>query len=149
MDKQACLNELLNTMDEVKKMNGNPRRPLYLSEGEAGIMRCLTKNGGSLTAGDLSEMLNVGTGRIGNALNSMEKKGLVRRDDDKNDRRITIVSLTDKGIEFSKKMQEQLMQKLSFILDRLGEEKFHEFLILFKEFMIGMALADKNMNEQE
>lgn len=47
--------------------------------------------------GTLSEYLNVGTGRIGNALKDLEEKGLIERSKESKDKRKTVVVLTEEG----------------------------------------------------
>lgn len=97
--------------------------------GEKGILHLLHKSyPAAISSGDLSSMLHVCTGRIGNALKSLEKKNLIRRDKDKKDKRKVLVSLTDYGYQ---KIDTQLKQVNDFfdeLIKRYGEERFSKLL---------------------
>lgn len=106
-----------------------------LSRGEGGILCALKQHPEGLTPGELSKIMDVGTGRIGNALKNMENKGIILRKDDDTDRRKTVVTLTEKGYILVSDLQFNFENRIGYVIDTMGEEKFEEYLSLSKEFI--------------
>lgn len=106
-----------------------------LSRGEGGILCALKQNPDGLTPGELSKIMDVGTGRIGNALKNMENKGIILRKDDSNDRRKTVVTLTEKGYALVSELQTNFESRIGYVIDTMGKENFEKYLSLSKEFI--------------
>ena len=120
----------------IRKLRANENNCSHsMTKGIGGILYELQKNPNGITPGELSERLAVGSGRIGNALKSMEEKGAIERKTDPDDHRKVLVTLTDKGREFINQLQKQFEEKLDYVIDKLGEEKFEEYLKLSHEFI--------------
>jgi len=78
-----------------------------------------------LTPGQLSQQLNLSSGAMTNRLDNMERRGLVRRLDDPEDRRGVIIELTDAGQELWEETVGIQAQKEAFVAGALDEdEKF-------------------------
>ena len=58
-----------------------------------------------MTAGELSSRLSMATSRVAAVLGSLEKKGLLERENDAVDRRRVLVSLTQAGEALCEKAQ--------------------------------------------
>ncbi len=80
-----------------------------------------------MTAGTISEKMNVSTARIAVLLRKMSDKGLIKRESDKNDARVTVVSLTDKGREVAKERQTEEFNRIAMLIDQVGMEDMIEF----------------------
>lgn len=133
MDKKKYYRELFNL---IRKLRANENSCSHsMTTGVGGILYELSKNPNGVTPGELSERLAVGSGRIGNALKSMEEKGAIERKADPEDHRKVLVTLTDKGREFSNQLKKQFEERLDYVINRLGEEKFEEYLNLSHEFV--------------
>ena len=66
--------------------------------GEMAVMRLLHSGSRKkMTAGELSSKLSMTTSRMAAVLGSLEKKGLLERENDEVDRRRVLVSLTQAG----------------------------------------------------
>ena len=82
---------------------------------------------------DLSIAMGVSTARVAVALNDLEKKELIKRKIDTNDRRKIIVSLTDKGSDATKAIMQMFIERFSFILEKLGEKDAKEYIRITKK----------------
>jgi DNA-binding MarR family transcriptional regulator len=68
-----------------------------INQGEAHVLIKVRRADGGASPGYLAESLMVSTGAMTNRLDRLEESGLVRRDPDPDDRRATIVRLTERG----------------------------------------------------
>jgi len=93
-----------------------------------------------MTPGDLSLKLRVGSGRIANALKTLERKGYVIRRSDKEDRRRTLVSLTDAGYAFIEDHIRKMKAFFSGLIAEYGARNYEEFLTRFEALI---ASADR------
>lgn len=108
---------------------------LALSRGEGAILCELKRNPDGLTPGELSKLMDVGTGRIGNALKSMEHKGFIHRQDDPDDKRKTVVTLTEEGLSLNNSLEKQFENRMEHVIEAMGQERFEKYLALSKEFI--------------
>ncbi len=126
MDYRDLAKELLEGMQKMKHMRP-PRKISDTMGGEVFIMKYLSQHQNVLP-GDISNKMNISSARVAAALNNLEKKGFISRQIDINDRRRIIVSLTDEGRFFSKKMAEDMLNDAVKMLEFLGEEDAKEWV---------------------
>lgn len=101
--------------------------------GIGAALRILYEQGGSTTSGRLSELLGVSTARVAVLLKTMAAKGLITKEKDVLDARITVVSLTPFGEETILKMREEMYKQINRIIDHVGFERLEEFFTISKE----------------
>ena len=107
-----------------------------LSEGEKGIIGWLCHiYPEPIASGDIAVKMKIGTGRVGNALKSLEQKGLIQRKRDEDDQRKVLVSLTKKGYEKGMLVQHKATQFLTELIDDVSIDVFEEFLDDFQTIM--------------
>jgi len=70
----------------------------------------------------LGKCLDLQKGSLTSMIDALEKEELVCRRGDPEDRRKTLISLTEKGMEYRKWFMEELEKSISEILNKLGEE---------------------------
>ena len=109
-----------------------PPDPKEYSRGEMGILIYLTFNTNGVTSGQLSEALQVSTGRIASALKSLEKKQLIVRRTGSPDKRVVNVHITDLGKQIILKKHEEAIDQMAKSLQKLGEEDARRFVELSK-----------------
>ena len=68
-----------------------------VSRGEIFVLKILLLRDGTSTPTEISEAMRSTKGRVSAILNSLEKKGFVGREIDRDNRRNIIVTLTDSG----------------------------------------------------
>lgn len=92
-----------------------------------------------LSAGAISEAMGVSTARVAVLLKKMESKGLITRESDRADARVTVVCLSEAGKTASRQMQENMLRHISYVIDRVGMEKLKQFIDLSVEVKAAMA----------
>lgn len=113
-----------------------PKKMGTLTEGEKGIMGLLFyRYPEAQYSGDLAVLMKVGTGRIGNALKSLEAKGFINREADDEDKRKVLVSLTDKGYQWIKHKTEAANHFIETVIEEYGVEKFETFILESEKLM--------------
>lgn len=124
-----------------------------LTDSNAGIGFALkllySADGQHLSAGDVSEAMGVSTARVAVLLKKMESKGLITKENDKNDARITRVSLSEKGEAVANQMKENMRKHISNVIERLGMEKLKLFIELSVEVKNAMNEDFSQMSEPD
>ena len=95
-DKEQLPEELYNVLAELLNRKSNIAI-LDSIRGEYGVLNCLYDNEEGVPAGELCGRLHVVPGRIADILKQLERKELILRQKDENDRRVVRCTLTDKG----------------------------------------------------
>lgn len=110
------------------------------SKGEPFIIRELEFKGAQ-TPSQLASALKVTSGRISTLLAALEKKGLVEREADPNDRRIVHVNLTEQGRAKAKQQREDMRDAVCWVFSQMGERRTREFVDLLSEFTTYMSIC--------
>ena len=82
---------------------------------------------GEIIPSVLGEYLDLHKGSLTSIIDSLEKEGLISRSGDPDDRRKTILSLTEAGEEYRDWLNAVIQEKVSEVLDRLDEEEIVEY----------------------
>ncbi len=113
-----------------------PKKMGTLTEGEKGIMGLLFyRYPEAQYSGDLAILMKVGTGRIGNALKSLESKKFIKREADSEDKRKVLVSLTDEGYQWIKNKTDTANHFIESVIEEYGVEKFETFILESEKLM--------------
>mgnify|MGYP002597613456 FL=1 len=113
--------ELVRLLDEYPREARDNRFSSTL-RGEMAVMRLLHNSRQKMTAGELSSRLDMTTSRIAAVLGSLEKKGLLERENDAVDRRRVLVSLTQAGEALCEKRKAHFKSKIALLLSMLGDD---------------------------
>jgi DNA-binding MarR family transcriptional regulator len=108
-----------------------------LTHGEYKLAMHLRYGGPPYTGkpGKLAKHLGLSTGAMTNRLDNMEKRGLIRRLDDPDDRRGVIVELTDAGKELWDRAVVAQAEKESTIASALDEQERRQLNDLLRRLM--------------
>lgn len=118
-----------------------------VDETQAGIgavLRLLNKSNDAVTAGRISEVLNVSTARVAVLLKKMVAKGLITKEQLATDGRVTVVKLTEFGLQIISEMQAEVYSQTARIIDTVGEERILEFIAIADE--IKSAFKEPNFD---
>lgn len=117
--------------------------------GEMAVMRLLgvSEDGAAMAAGEISRRLGMTTSRIAAVLNSLEKKRLILRTSDVDDRRRVMVSLTDMGGAFCKKKQALARAHMTRFLEELGDTDARELVRLIRR--VTQVLSSPEFSERQ
>lgn len=134
--------ELVRLLDEYPREARDNRFSSTL-RGEMAVMRLLHNSQQKMTAGELSSRLGMTTSRVAAVLGSLEKKGLLERENDEVDRRRVLVSLTQAGDALCEKRRQHFMKKISMLLSMLGDDAPEFVRLLGRVFEITSTDAFK------
>lgn len=101
--------------------------------GEIGVLSTLAFDQNPVTAGELSEKLNVTTARIARILNSLESKQYIRRKNDRTDRRKIFVTITKKGKELADSTKKEIMDKIVQVIQEVGYDEIQTYISIVLE----------------
>ncbi|MCI8770083.1 MAG: MarR family transcriptional regulator [Lachnospiraceae bacterium] len=123
--------ELYNLLAELINQKIN-RTVLDSIRGEYGVLRHLLDVEDKISAGMLTERLHVVPGRMTDILNSLEKKGLIKRYRDEEDKRRVNVRITDAGKREVKEKRKYISKEYQGMFQILGEENTKELIRLLR-----------------
>lgn len=96
-------------------------------KGKHFILGYLNENGKTKSL-DLAKALDVSTARIAVIINDLENEGLVLREKDEKDKRITYISLTEKGIFVVTEDKKHVLNALDNVIKKTSEEELNGFI---------------------
>lgn len=103
---------------------GNKKNASLLESlrGENAVLTYLVRAQEDVHPGDLAEKLSLVPGRMTDILKTLEKKGMIRREQDPEDRRRVLVRITPKGTRSVTGRREQIREQYSGLYEALGLE---------------------------
>lgn len=105
------------------------------SKGANIVIKVLDRLGEPTNPKHLAETLNLSTARIAVVLGNLEKRGLIIRTMDPDDRRRINVSLTESGKKVAKAEKQEMRNKIIRVFELMGEEDTHQYLELTAKFV--------------
>lgn len=100
-----------------------------------------------LTAGEISDAMGVSTARVAVLLKKMENKGLIVKETDRSDARVTVVRLSADGEQSVRETKENILRHIAVVIDKIGIEKLQQFIALSVE--VKNAMRDEFTFEKE
>lgn len=123
--------ELFVNMRKIAKMPIQ-KKIGEISHGEMRILGHLISENDGVSAGELSEKLDLTTPRVASALNSLAKKGFIERSRNPIDKRIVIVNITAVGKKIMLERREEAISMAEMFLEKLGEKDATELIRIMK-----------------
>lgn len=122
-------------VEEIKSniFNGVDTILSDFNRGEIGVLGYLMFNRAKVSSGELSDALKVSTARMSSILNSLEAKRFVKRTNDENDKRKTLVLITNKGKETFINAENELKEHIKYLIRSIGIDDFNEYLRITKK----------------
>lgn len=134
--------EILGRMAELAQIVGRDHlEPLFaefgLQRGEFDVLATLRRSGKpfALTPTALYEATMVSSGGMTNRLDRLERAGLVERRPNPNDRRGTIVALSDRGLELIDRAVEAHLENEHRVLSGLNAEEKQQLNTLLAKLL--------------
>ena len=145
---EALARELMHSFDTRKK--APPHEEISQTmRGEMAVLRLLAQEHMPMTAGELSKTLHMTTSRIAAVLGSLEKKEMILRQSDADDKRRVQVVLTNKGGAFCQQKRLQVLTDMTHLLTQLGSEDAHHFVRIMKRIHQFTPPSPPDMHEQD
>lgn len=128
MQLYGCINYLLTvTQHEVFQVFSQGLTPFNITPGQYGVLRCLWENS-ACTPKEIAQILRLENSTVSGVLDRMEKKGLIKRELDFNDRRSIRVVLTPEGASMRDGVLQVIDQLNKQVLDVLTPEERRVFI---------------------
>lgn len=148
MQREYLAEEILNTFDSIDTEILLDRLKLSL-KGENLLLMILSDLGGSGTPGRIIERLDFTGARLSAIIKSLESKGLVERKKHAEDKRSTIVALTEEGREYYIRLRAEIVSNALTIIEQLGEQDVFELLRIMKRLSeIANDTSSYNMKKE-
>ena len=132
MKFDSLADELFYILSQFSKAPAQ-EHPRNFATGEMAILYYLDRIQNGATAGEICNYMQVTTGRIASALNSLEKKHYIQRQSHDDDKRKVIVYITNPGKQYILENYETGIMLANSILQNLGEEDAKEFIRLIRK----------------
>ena len=119
------------------------------SEDNAGInfvLKILDDAGTPLSAGEISKRSCVSTARVAVLIKKMQDKGLIKREEDENDRRKALVSITEKGSSEVRHSKELFIKMVGRLIDEIGIDEIKQFFMTSEKIA---RIAGQIMEEEK
>lgn len=131
------LQTLFQTMNSIRKHNG--RHFHFHLNSQTRVLWILSQRDDHLTQSELSELLDIRPSSTSELLKKLESKGLITRSNDPNDRRITIITLTEAGkAEAAKTSPTNFDEMATDLTAGLTEAEIIELTTLLQKMRTGL-----------
>lgn len=137
--------QLMRTVFQFKKLTGagfgmdSAENKGDINMTELVLMKGISDNSAdsenNIGLPDIREYLSISKAAVSQMLGSLEKKGYINRDIDKNNRRNLIVTLTQKGRELLSHKEKQFDDKLEKIMAGLGEDDVKQLISIINRLI--------------
>jgi DNA-binding MarR family transcriptional regulator len=127
VDYRELAAEFFKDLHSLRK--ARPQKHISESlRGEAFALQYIAFHDGPVLPGEISGEMGISSARIAAALNSLEKKGLVTRRIDPEDRRRILVELTEQGAAQAQEHTEEVLNNITIMLSQLDEHDAREYV---------------------
>jgi DNA-binding MarR family transcriptional regulator len=132
--KQEMIQNMQGLLERIsfklkQKMN-HPNTCYPLAGGQIFVIMMLSKKG-SCNASDIANMLGVTSGAVTGLTDKLVNLGLMHRIRSEEDRRVVHFSLTEKGMEVSKQIFQERLQRLMSVFTKLEDEDLEKMMDVF------------------
>lgn len=120
-----------NLIRSARQIVNEDLRPLNLSSAEGNILLHLLMQGQEMGQEQLVEQLDISKPAVSRALDSLETKSFVTRQQDPDDRRVHRVRLTDQAREIGPAVEQAYNQLYALAMQGISQEELDYFVKLF------------------
>lgn len=123
--------EIFETLTKRKKYIGELSS--NISQGESGVLLYLLNAKSNVSQSELSENLGVTMPRIVAVINTLQNKELIEKKLDPNDKRKSIVSITNKGKDNIIKKKKDAIKFIENVIKELDEQEIEQYIAISKK----------------
>jgi len=126
MKREDVLRNIFEVEDKIKRLRICSELGLA-GPMEIGILSVISESGGKLKVSEISNRINSTMPNVSRALKSMEKEGKILRTVDDNDRRNTMVTITEDGKRYLNENLWAISRFMASALSRLSIEDLENY----------------------
>jgi len=132
----------METLNQLYKLKISHQLGQFL-EGELAVLMMLNQSGAILPS-VLSERLGISRARMSVLIKNLEKKDFIHKEHVKNDKRKWLLSLSQKGYDYTNQKAVEVDAYIDQYLSALGEEDTKSMIkLLQKSYTIMEAMSDE------
>ena len=131
MDKDALAKSMMEAFNSIDKQDLFQKMKLTF-KGENMMLAILMNMGGKATPGELMKYTECTAARLTAIAKSLESKGFVKRIQNVQDKRSTIIEMTADGIARFMQLQKEIIENIFNLIEKLGEKDAEEFIRLIR-----------------
>lgn len=129
MEKDILAKSMMDAFDSINKQELFEKMKITF-KGENLMLAILMKMGGKATPGELIQYTECTAARLTAIAKSLESKGFVKRIQNSEDKRSTIIEMTSEGISKFMLLQKEAIESILNLIEKLGENDAREFVRL-------------------
>ncbi|MBQ1243232.1 MAG: MarR family transcriptional regulator [Clostridia bacterium] len=129
MEKDILAKSMMDAFDSINKQELFEKMKITF-KGENLMLAILMKMGGKATPGELIQYTECTAARLTAIAKSLESKGFVKRIQNSEDKRSTIIEMTSEGISKFMLLQKEAIESILNLIEKLGEKDAREFIRL-------------------
>jgi len=107
----------------------------------------MTDAKGSCKMSELAELLSLNFGTATGIVDRLVRDSYLKRQRDEKDRRVVRIYLTDKGKSVIAKVQEKRRERLTLLLEKVGEKDFEDLFAIFQRILPDILAGLKDYKE--
>ncbi len=142
--------EILEEFNSIKPLEFLQRIDIQ-SMGICHVLGFLLASDHKVTAGEISEYMNVSTARVAVLLKKMADKNLITKKADPKDARKVLVSITKDGKEHFNERQKEILLYGGAVVDHFGKDRIENFIETCREIreIVASVEAEQNANNKQ
>ncbi len=129
MERDILAKSMMDAFDSINKQELFEKMKITF-KGENLMLAILMKMGGKATPGELIKYTECTAARLTAISKSLENKGFVKRIQNSEDKRSTIIEMTSEGITKFMHLQKEAIESIFNLIEKLGERDAEEFIRL-------------------
>lgn len=129
MEKDILAKSMMDAFDSINKQELFEKMKITF-KGENLMLAILMEMGGKATPGELIQYTECTAARLTAIAKSLESKGFVKRIQNSEDKRSTIIEMTSEGISKFMLLQKEAIESIFNLIEKLGENDAREFVRL-------------------
>lgn len=114
--------------------------------GIRAILKLLNENDEKMTAGKISECMQVSTARVAVLLKKMVTKGLIEKESDSADGRIVVVKLSAHGKQVADSFRNEMYAHIGELIDKIGMDRMLEFTAISNEIHVVIKESQRKLD---
>lgn len=113
--------------------------------GIGAVLRLVYESEETVTAGKIADFMGVSTARVAVLLKKMVAQGLIIRESDARDARVTVVRLSEQGSRRVEAIRTHVYTHIGAVIDKIGMDRMQEFIAISREIQAAAVKPDFDM----
>jgi len=138
MERQQLAERFFNATDRMRRYLMRAKPFEGISHNEVAILHMIDacrQRGDRASTTWLSARLKLNKSSVSQTLNAMEEKGWILRSLDPDNRRQTLIGLTDEGQRVMGEIRGKMISGIARVLERMGRENAERFVDMIELFL--------------